>query len=86
MRALNSTAELDEAKRAALSVFDLIGLESPRPFRESVEAKTLLFPVSDWTMFDEHEFAAVAGAALSIGEDVAYCVELPGISGHLEKV
>jgi hypothetical protein len=71
MEALDTPEQLREAETVAHRVFQSIGTGTRNPFREQIEARTLIYPI-DYTMLDEGQFQAVGAAAASVGDQSAY--------------
>jgi hypothetical protein len=73
METLTTPEELGRAEAAGRQVFQSFDGWSPQPFRDTIEARLLIYPI-DYTMLEAEQFAALAAAAATVGDLTAYVV------------
>jgi hypothetical protein len=73
MRLLTTPGELQRAEAAGREVFRSFDVRSSQPFRESVEARLLVYPIG-YTMLEPEQFGALAAAAATVGDGTAFLV------------
>lgn len=71
MRTLETPEELRRAEAAGSEVFRAFDARTSQPFRESIEARLLVYPI-DYTMLEPEQFGALAAAAATVGDRTAY--------------
>lgn len=71
MRTLNTPEELLRAEGAAREVFQSFDAGTSQPFRASIEARLLVYPI-DYTMLTPEQFGALTVAAAAVGDATAY--------------
>jgi len=73
MRTLETPEELRRAEAAAWEVFRSFGIRTSQPFRETMEARLLIYP-TNYTRLEPEQFGALAAAAATVGDRSAYLV------------
>jgi hypothetical protein len=71
MRTLETHEQLRRAEAAGREVFRSFDVGTSHPFRDSIEARLLVYPI-DYTMLAPEQFGAVAAAAAIVGDKTAY--------------
>ena len=71
MQALETPEELRRAEAAGRDVFRSFDVRASQVFRESVEARLLIYPIA-YTMLEAEQFSALAAAAATVGDFTAY--------------
>jgi len=71
MRTLETPEELRCAEAAGSQVFRSFDVHGSQPFRESMVARLLVYPI-DYTMLESDQFGALAAAAAAVGDRTAY--------------
>ena len=68
---LETAEELRRAEAAGREVFRSFDDGTSQPFRKSIEARLLVYPI-DYTMLEPEQFGALAAAAATVGDRTAY--------------